>query len=276
MFSVPSPKKLSLLFCCGAAFAIAAALRLFHWKLFGVFSGLMIVPYLLSLPIAARITGEFTPTTRMYRAWACLTVFCALSIFRHSTDLCSVILNWHHPSAAMDLALLPIVLSLLALLAAILLMWSSFRPLGMGTALRAPDWVLLLFVPLLLLACFAGPGSFPHARSVYRVTRYLEYLNPPHPRLLRHDGHLSLPAKPANGSRRNESLHVSAGSLSRRTLYRVLRRDLELSLSLHLAQPPVGGSLLEPSLALSLGLGLALAGHRTSSPSHAVRPRLCR
>ena len=178
MSFAPTPQKLRVVFCCGCALAIMAALRPFSWYLFGVFSALMVLPYLLAWPIALRITREFAPASRMYRAWVCLTAFAAFSVLRHATDLASVLLHWRHPSVAEDLALLPIVLSLLCLLAAILLMWSSFHPLGMGTALRLQDWALLLFVPLLLAACFAGPGSFPHNRSFYRATRYLEYVNP--------------------------------------------------------------------------------------------------
>lgn len=137
--------------------------------------------YAMGTMVARRISRTHAPRSQMRWAWNLMAGSAAAAAARHVFQIVGWALGaWDDPRVQVvgGFRQVPIVLSLLLLVASLICMWLRFRTVGIGRHLQWTDILLILsglsLIPL-ILSRYAVIGD---AAAILSVARYLQYATP--------------------------------------------------------------------------------------------------
>lgn len=137
--------------------------------------------YSIGTVLAWRISRTHTPGSHMRWAWNLMAGSAAAAAARHVFQIVGWLLGaWDDPrvQAVGGFRQVPIVLSLVLLVASLAYIWMAFRTVGIGRRLRWTDYLLILAGLALVPQILSHYAVIGDAAAILSLARYLQYATP--------------------------------------------------------------------------------------------------
>ena len=139
-----------------------------------------LLAHAIAVLLCLRIAADHSTHSTMRIAWLLIAAGSVAAILRHGFEWLAFLAGWDQTmlTTLVSLRQIPIVLSLMLLIAGLVAMWSSFAAIGLGLRFRRSDAIVLVLVVAFVPSIFSLRENLNDAGSAYLLIRRLQSASP--------------------------------------------------------------------------------------------------
>jgi type III secretory pathway component EscS len=134
--------------------------------------------YAIALFLCFKIKADYPADSRMHLAWRLIQASCAFAVFRYVIDWIAIRWRDSIDPTLISLRQIPIALTLILLTGGLVVMWTSFTAIGLGTRFRRLDLLGIAATAAFVPFVFSLREGMADAHSGYAFIRHIQSLSP--------------------------------------------------------------------------------------------------